>query len=279
MNTTARIKALIKLLETERGQYGNLLREELASAVRNNPAEVERIMTEEKHTSAPQIILQTLEEICWEDLKADFSAFSAKINPDLEEGLALLAKFTAPAVTREELTGALDALAQKVRPVVINARDLREAAEIFNHYFFNVKKFTALPAVVDVQDTSFWHFLRTGKGSVLCVACLYRCMSVRFGLDIEIIDLAGRVLLLAKDSAYNDSFIIDPLDNGKILQAQECKEYVLSRAISWDNNLFTPLSSRAVVRRFIANMIFILNRLRDERPLAYLRNYLEILTH
>jgi regulator of sirC expression with transglutaminase-like and TPR domain len=279
MNTASRIKALIKLLETERGQYGNLLREELAAAVRSNPAEVERIMNEEKHTSAPRTILQTLEEVCWEELKTDFSAFSAKINPDLEEGLALLAKFTAPAVTREDLTRAVDALAQKVRPVVINARNLREAAEMFNHYFFNVKKFTALPAVVDVQDTSFWHFLRTGKGSVLCVACLYMVMSVRFGLDIEIIDLAGRVLLLAKDSTYNDSFIIDPLDNGKILQAQECKEYVLSRAISWDNNLFTPLSSRAVVRRFIANMIFILNRLRDERPLAYLRSYLEILTH
>ena len=279
MNTAERIKALIKLLETERDQYGALLKEELVAVVRTSPAEVERIMAEEKDTSAPQTILQTLEEICWEELTAGFAAFCAKISPDLEEGLALLSRFTAPTATQEDLTRELDALEGALRPAVINAGNVREKLQIFNRYLFTLKQFAVLPAVSDVRDTSFIRFLRTGKGSVMCMASLYVCLGARFGLDIEMIDLAGRILLLVKDSALEDSFIVDPLDNGKILQTQDCKDYVLSRAISWNNNLFTPLSSRAVVRRFIANMIYILHKLRDERPLAYLRGYLDVLTH
>lgn len=279
MNTANRIKALIKLLETEREQYGALLKEELAAAVRTSPAEVARVMAEEKDTSAPQTVLQTLEEICWEELTEEFALFSAKINPDLEEGLALLSRFTAPTLTREDLTRELDALEQVLRPAVINAANVREKLHIFNRCLFTLKQFAVLPAVSDVRDTSFIRFLRTGKGSVMCMAGLYVCLGARFGIDIEIIDLAGRILLLVKDPTLNDSFIVDPLDSGKILHTQDCKDYVLSRAISWNNNLFTPLSSRAVVRRFIANMIFILHKLRDERPLTYLRGYLDILTH
>jgi len=279
MNTASRIKALIKLLETEREQYGALLKEELALAVRTNPAEVERIMTEEKNTSAPQTILETLEEICWEELTAQFAAFSTKINPDLEEGLALLAKFTAPTATLDDLTRELDDLALELRPAVINANDMREIVQEMNRYLFAVKHFQVLPCVLGVRDMSFAHFLRTAKGSVLCMASVYVCLASRYGMDIEIIDLAGRILLLAKDGANDDSFIVDPLDGGKILQTQDCKDYVLSRAIAWNNELFTPLSSHAVVRRFLANMIYVLRKLRDERPLAYLRGYLAVLTH
>jgi regulator of sirC expression with transglutaminase-like and TPR domain len=279
MNTTERIKALIKLLQTERQAYRTLLKEELAAAVRTAPAEVARVMAEGKDTAAPQIVLQTLEEICWEELSKEFAAFSAKISPDLEEGLALLSRFSAPTVTREDLTRELGTLEEALRTAVINAANVREKIQIFNRYLFTLKQFSVLPAVMGVRDTSFIRFLRTGKGSVMCMASLYVCLGRRMDIEIEMVDLAGRVLLLVKDRTLNDSFIVDPLDGGKILHTQDCKDYVLARAISWDNNLFTPLSSRAVVRRFIANMIFILHKLRDERALAYLRSYLDILTH
>ena len=280
MNTASRLRALIKLLQTEHGPYATLLKEELASAVRTAPEEVERVMTEEKNTSAPQTVLQTLEEICWEELSEEFALFSAKINPNLEEGLALLSRFTAPTAALEDLTHKLDEHGEVLAPAVEYVRqDARESVQLFNRYFFTLKSFAVLPTVNDVRDLSFMRFLHTGKGSVLCMAGLYVCLAQRCGLDMQIIDLAGRILLLVKDGANDDSFIVDPLDNGKIVQTQDCKDYVLARALSWNNNLFTPLSSRAVIRRFIANMIYVLRKQHNDHPLPYLRRYMETLTH
>ena len=277
MDSANRIKALIKLLETGQGQYTPLLKEELARAVRTNPDEVARVMTEEGNSSAPQTILRALEEICWEDLTAQFAAWSAKINPELEEGLALLAKFTAPTATLADLTHSVDELALALRPAVLNANDVREIVRACSHYIFTARKFAVLPSVTDIRDLAFPHFLRTGKGSALCMACLYHTLGARYGLDTEILDVAGRILLAVKDEARNDAFIVDMENDGKILPRENCKDYAIARGMAWRESLLTPLSSRDVVRRFIANMIFMLRKLHDERPLVYLRGYLDTL--
>ena len=107
----ARLKALFKLLETETAQYGPLLKQELAVAIAQNPAQVQQLLEEEFSTTAPHSIVQALEEICWEDLAKSFSAFAAKINPNLEEGLMLLAKFTSPTTARGDLSAPLEKMA------------------------------------------------------------------------------------------------------------------------------------------------------------------------
>ncbi len=271
------IKALIKLLETESEAYGPVLKQALADAIKQNPAQVQHVMEEEYQTSAPRAVLNTLEEICWEDLATALARFAAKINPDLEEGLALLSKFTSPTTARGDISAPLDQMAAHLRPALLNANTYAEIAAVLGHYFFHVQGFTALPANTDVKDLSFSRFLRKKRGSSLCVACLYVCIGQRYGMDISPVDVAGRVLVHMYSQARGESLLIDPLDNGKILTEEECLRYIRSRQIEWNNDFLAPLSSRMLVRRFIANMIYVLNKLRDERRLKYLRNYLEII--
>ena len=111
----------------------------------------------------------------------------------------------------------------------------------------------------------------------MCVACLYTMIGTRYGLDMNIVDLAGRILVHLQDLPSQQSFFIDPLYSGKILWHSDCRQYLSSRQITWNDAFTTPLSSRQIVRRFIANMIFVLNKIQDERRLAYLRTYLEII--
>ena len=94
---------------------------------------------------------------------------------------------------------------------------------------------------------------------------------------MDLVDLAGRLLIHMRDNSNQISYLIDPLDNGKMLNEEDCRQYIRARGLEESKDLFQPLSSRLIVRRFIANMIYILNKLHDERRLTYLRNYLEIL--
>ena len=273
----ARLKALFKLLETETAQYGPLLKQALAVAIAQDPAQVQQLLEEEFSTSAPMGIVQTLEEICWEDLEKAFATFSAKINPDLEEGLMLLAKFTSPTTARGDLAAPLDEMATALRPALVNATGYTEIIELLGRFIFDLRGFKVLPTITNIQDLSFPHFLQTKTGSGLEMACLYACLGQRFGLETDIVDMTGRLLVHVRDNTYQVSFLIDPLDNGKLISEDMCRHYIHSRGLENEKELFTPLSSRLVVRRFIANMIYVLHKIHDERRLKYLRNYLEII--
>jgi len=273
----SRLKALFKLLETETDQYGPLLKQALASAIRANPDEVQRTLQEEFSTSAPRNVLHMLEEICWEDLAQALATFNAKINPDLEEGLLLLAKFTSPTTARGSIAEPLMQLAQEIRPALVNATDYPEIINILGRFIFELRGFEVIPTVTDVRDLSFPHFLQTRRGSVLSMACLYMCLGQNFGLEMDVVDMAGRLLVHLRDTQNSISFLMDPLDKGKMLSEENCREYIRARGLEEEQNLFTPLSSRLIVRRFIANMIFVLNKIHDERRLKFLRGYLEII--
>lgn len=271
------IKALIKLLETEGDAYGPVLKDALAVAIKQNPDQVERVMQEEFHSSAPRTVVHALEEICWEDLSKALARYCNKINPDLEEGLTLLAKFTSPTTARGNISAPLDRMAQDLRPALLNAANYGEIAAIFGHYIFNVSQFSALSASADVKDMSFSRFLAKKRGSGLCMACLYAALGQRFGLDVNLIDLAGRILVNLQNPATGEALFIDPLDNGKVLSERDCRQYIELRQLSWHDFFLTPLSSHLIIRRFIANMIYALNKLRDERRLKFLRGYLDII--
>ena len=273
----SRLKALFKLLETEADQYGPLLKQALSSAIKANPGEVQRTLQEEFTTSAPRNVLRMLEEICWDDLANALASFNTKINPDLEEGLMLLAKFTSPTTARGDLNTPLDELARELRPALVNATDYPEIISTLSHFIFELRRFAALPVITDIRDLSFPRFLAHKQGSCLTVACLYLCLGQRFGLEMDLVDMAGRLLIHLRDSQNSISYLIDPLDKGKMLSEEICRQYIRARGLEKEEELFIPLSSRLIVRRFIANMIYLLNRVHDERRLKYLRNYLEIL--
>lgn len=270
------IRALLQLLETEASSR-SILKHALASAIKTNPNLVQQVLEQDFAHSAPSAVVHTLEEICWEDLSVALSHFSAKINPDLEEGLALVAKFTTPTTARGKITPILDEMALELRPILLNTTTAREAAKAMGHYIFNVKKFTTLPTAKNLNEMSFPSFLAKKQGSNLCMACLYMCIGQRYAVEMEIIDLAGRILVRVQDKAHNDTFAIDPLDNGKILSQEDCHRYLESRDLPGSKADLAVLSSRLIVRRFLANMIYLLNKLHDTRRLNYLREYLEIL--
>ncbi|MBR4355449.1 MAG: hypothetical protein IKP96_02600 [Elusimicrobiaceae bacterium] len=271
-----RLKALLKLLTTETGSHGALLRREIAAALKADPASVQTALKEEFSDKAPIGVLHALEEIYWEELTHALARFSAKINPDLEEGLMLLSKFTNPTVSRQKITTLLDEIAHTPRTALLNATGYDEIAQVLGRYFFETLKFQPLQVHLDINDISFVQFLQKRRGSGLCVACLYTLIGARYGLDINLIDLAGRILVHLQDPQQTEALFIDPLDNGKILTQEDCRRYLDSRQLAWNDDFTSPLSSRQIVRRFIANMIYVLNKVHDERRLAYLRKYLEI---
>lgn len=273
----AQIKALIHLISRETGDRAALLREELARLMKEQPKHLHEVIEQDFHSSVPAALVEAMQEICWEELTQAAGRFSAKINPDAEEGLALVTRFVNPACTREEMAREVDRLTRQLRPLLANCNSAEDVLDILGRFFFHAKGFTVLPAAHDIKDVSFGRFLYKRQGSALCLCALYSVCGARFGLDMGVADMAGRVLAVLYPRDGSAPLFADPLDGGKILTLADCKAYISARNLQWNDAFALPLSSRALLRRFVGNMIFILHKLRDERRLTYLRRYMDIL--
>ena len=274
----SQIKALIDLLSQETGhQQTALLKAELARLMQEQPQRVHEVIENDFHSSVPAALIDAMQEICWEQLTQNATRFAAKINPDMEEGMALVTRFVNPAITRQEIARQLDDLARQLRPLLANCNSPEEIWTTMGRYFFHAQAFQVLPAAHDIKDISFGRFLYKKQGSALCLCTLYAVCGARFGLEAGVADMAGRVLAVLHPRDGSEPIFADPLDQGKILTLSDCKDYIYARNLCWNDAFALPLSSRAVLRRFLGNMIFILNKLRDERRLSFLRRYMDIL--
>ncbi len=273
-----RLKALFKLLKTEADAYGPVIKREIAAALKANPHQVHQVLETEFSGNTPLPVVHTLEEICWDDLTDAFAHFATKINPDLEEGLAIVSKFIETATVRNDITHCLDQWAQQLRVPLLNATNYTEIVQRLSNYFFHVLNIQTTPSSRDIKDLSFARLLRKKSGSSLCVACLYTSIGQRYGLDTNLVDLAGRILIHLKNPSSKESLFIDPLDEGKLLTESDCQHYIEERELAWEPEFLSPLTSRQVIRRLLANMIYLLNKMHDKRRLEYVRNYLEVIT-
>ncbi len=273
------IKALIHLLEGETagGAGAEVLRGELARVMKEQPQYLHEVITRDFRSSVPAALVTAMEEICWEELAGACGRFTAKINPDLEEALAIETRFVNPAFTSADIAAELDLLALTLRPLLITCNGTEDIARTLGRFFFRIQGFNVLSCSHDIKDISFGRFLQKKQGSSLCMASLYAVLAARFGVEAGIVDMAGRVLAYFAPQQGETPVFADPADKGKLLSLADCRKYIDARGLEWSWSFAAPLSSRAALRRFLGNMIFLLNKLRDERRLAYLRRYMDIL--
>lgn len=273
----SQIKALIDLLGRETGPEAALLKKELAHIMQNNPQALHSVIEQDFHSSLPAAFVGAMQEVYWEDLTKQISLFTGKINPELEEALTLVTRFVNPAITRQEISQHIDELARQLRPILANCTS---AADIWNYlgqFFFHTQQYAVLPAAHDIKEISFGRFLQKKQGAALCMCCLYTVCAKRFGLEAGVVDLAGRVLPTLQPQDASQPLFADPLENGRLLTLEDCKNYIFERNLEWNEAFVQPLSSRLILRRFFSHMIFILNKLRDERRLTFLRQYMDVL--
>lgn len=271
------IKALIELLGKESGQQAVFLRGELARIMKEAPHDLHEVIEQDFHSSVPAALVYNMEEVCWEDLTQEITAFAAKINPSLEEALSIVTRFVNPAVKTEEVTQDLDRLTHALHPFSAQVTHTQDLLQAMAHFFISVEKFIIVPTARDIKEVSFGRFLQKKLGSSLCLACLYVLCAERFGLEAGVVDLAGRLLVSMRLHEHSEVLFADPAKSGLLLTSADCRQYIDCRNLQWNEAFLTPLSSRTLLRRFLGNMIFILNKLKDERRLTYLRRYMDIL--
>ena len=275
--TRSQIKALINLLGQEQGSQAALLRDALSYILKKHPTILQEVIENDFHSEVPAALVRVMHEICWEDLIQTARQFGKEDRLALESALAFVTRFVNPAFDTREIAADLDQLTKELRPLLPDAEDGPALLQMMSHFYFRQKSFLVLPVSHDIKDVSFGRFLQKKQGSALCLCSLYAACAQRLNLHFGIVDMAGRLLISYKSPKNPEPLFADPLKNARMMTLADCKKYIDDRNLEWTESFVTELSSRLILRRFLAQMIFILNKLRDDKQLSYLRRYMDIL--
>ncbi|MGB2578802.1 regulator of sirC expression with transglutaminase-like and TPR domain [Elusimicrobium simillimum] len=273
----SQIKALINLIKSEDGDNAEVLKRELAGIIGRSPATFKHVLRADFKDGTPDFVRGVLENMAFNRLKNSFKSFAGKINPDLQEALELCSKIVNPLSNPANIMAHIDDIVAKLRPFIINCADGYDAAEAMQILFFDTFKFKVATANLRPDYMSFEKFLNARVGSGLMMAALYSVIGQRFNIEVDIVDFAGRLLVQFKDPVSGAHFFIDTFDKGKLITLRECMEFISARNIEWNDNYLRPLSTHAITRRALANLIFVYRKIKDEKKLSYLRNYLNLI--
>lgn len=272
------IKALISLIQEEEEDNADRLKGELASIIRLNPERVESIVTHEFSANTPQFLLDLLEETRWEALEKMFMRLAMPANADvnLEEGLFLLSKFAYPAISLMDISAPLDAMAQDMETVVGDTDSLEKVIDVFHDVVFGKNGFAGHELNSFSPDNVYlYSVLKNRRGTPVTMAAVYMLLGRRLNVRITGVDFPGHYLVAFK--AKNGALLVDPYNGGKIITEKECRDIVARRGMRWTPEFLRASDSAGTIARSISNLIFIYNKLKDEKKNVYLKRYMELL--
>lgn len=184
---------------------------------------------------------------------------------DLERAMWLLSAIEAPHFDSRPFARELDDLAENARGAFTGVRGDLDRAMVLPNYLGERFRFT-VPRRSDGTSLSgedldrathhphhilLHRVLMRRRGLPLSIAVVWKLAFRRLAAPIELVGIPGHVLV--RIPAGKRRVLVDPCSGGRLVSRREVRGYLEAYDIPFGPDVFEPMSSRAILRRTIAN--------------------------
>lgn len=265
-----KIKALIDLMDKE-PELKPKLQATLARFIKEEPLQFKNVIEESFGADVPGYIRDIVLNIKREELLAHFKAYFEVKNPSLLKGFALIARFINPQLTQKAVLDKFELLHKSLSTYMDAGFDVFHKAEVMSQYFFinggyRLESLSSGPKVVSLPD-----IISCGGASSFAMAALYCCCAECFDLKADMFDAGGKVMIRLRDKYSYEPVYVDIFAGGRFVGEDECSIYASARGFAWSGAFISPMSSKQVIKRFLANLIYVYSKSGDEAAVSILR--------
>ncbi|MGN0022994.1 MAG: transglutaminase family protein [Elusimicrobiaceae bacterium] len=265
-----KIKALIDLMDKE-PELKPKLQATLARFIKEEPLQFKNVIEESFGADVPGYIRDIVLNIKREELLAHFKAYFEVKNPSLLKGFALIARFINPQFTQKAVLDKFELLHKSLSTYMDAGFDVFHKAEVMSQYFFinggyRLESLSFGPKVVSLPD-----IISCGGASSFAMAALYCCCAECFDLKADMFDAGGKVMIRLRDKYSYEPVYVDVFAGGRFVGEDECSIYASARGFAWSGAFISPMSSKQVIKRFLANLIYVYSKSGDEAAVSILR--------
>ncbi|MBI3609239.1 MAG: hypothetical protein HY204_00885 [Nitrospirae bacterium] len=222
--------------------------------------------------------LQTVvEEIRQNDLESRFRDYASRddADPDLEEGVLLIAQFRYPELGVSNCRRELDRLADPISDRVRKNRPAEVIRQINNHLFLELGFHGNTQNYYDPDNNYLNRVLERRAGIPISLSAVYLLIAKRLGLPITGVGLPGHFMLKYEDA--DCCLFLDAFNRGRTLSRDECIQFLLNSGYEVHPGHFAPATVRDILTRMLRNLVYAYGQLNDRERAHRLTRLIHIL--
>ncbi len=195
-----------------------------------------------------------LGELKFSDPVAEFRAFIASLQYELETGALLLARTVNPALDVGRCCEQLDAIAARCTELIAEPASAREKCRIMNRVLFHEWGFRGnVEHYTDPENSFLDRVLARRIGLPISLSLVYLLVAERLGLPLEPVGLPGHFLVGCFDE--DTPFYVDPFDRGLFRDPDEVIAFLLTQGTTPQPSDLMPTAVREVLGRCCRNLV------------------------
>lgn len=271
----SQIDALCALLEDDRTSVAELLDSQIASM---SDSDQGRLFDRLQEASPCRLSLpRTLEDFHHQRLERAFSEWAVPQSgePQLEEGVFLLASFGYPLEDMSRCIGELDQIAEGLKERVEGLERGEEIIRQTANFLHDDLGFDGnREDYYNPENSYFNRVIDRRAGIPITMSALYILLGRRVGLPFRGVGMPGHFIVKYEDP--DAPIYFDPFEGGKIVTISQCEEIVRELGYHFDIRFLKEAPDARIVERMINNLIGIYHREGDEEHSRQLIRYREI---
>jgi regulator of sirC expression with transglutaminase-like and TPR domain len=184
----------------------------------------------------------------------------------------MLTRCFEPDAPIAKLRRKLDAWGRRLRMLVTRAKSSRERLQVLTTFLAEDLGFRGnAEEYYDPKNSILSDVIETRLGIPISLAMLYVIIGQRADMPIDGINLPGHFI------ARYERILFDPFHQGRILSRPDCEAILARQRLKTQSSYFAPASSRLVLMRMLANLLFIFERNGEKAKRALVMNWLKAL--
>ena len=268
MSESAKIPALIKLLDEPAETVYRLIQDQLFSIGPDAIAPLEEVLENTFDSLVQERIQFIVRKLHQENLLVDFVNWLSLGSGDLLKGFILVAKTQYPDLDEEEIIIRIEQLKMDIWIELHENLTALENVKVLNHVIFDLHHFDGNKSDMKAPQNSYVNtFLDTHKGSPLSLGILFIILSQKLGLPVYGVNLPQHFILayltdtgLKNPGEEDVLFYINPFNKGAVFTRREIELFIRQMKIKPEKSFFAPCTNPDIIRRLINNLIYSYNQ-------------------
>jgi regulator of sirC expression with transglutaminase-like and TPR domain len=188
-----------------------------------------------------------------ERYQEEFQIFASKKDIDLEEGCCLIAQEDYDATESEFIRLELDQLAEELRPQFEKASNDDEKVQCLIDFFYRKKNFNSDRKNFYCLDNAFLNRVIASKSGIpITLGITLMLIAKRLGFQLHPISVPTHFLLHYGNN-FDENFI-DPFNEGKKLNRQDCYDFLKRVGVIPHHNHLEAANNRQIIARILRHL-------------------------
>ena len=271
------LKALVALLDDDDTEVLNHVEDKIISYGNTIIPYLEHEWENSFNPDVQRRIEELIHTLQNDELKNRLRHWYQQENPDLLEGMWLVATYQYPDIALEAIREQLEQIYYEAWPEHKGDVHPFDQVKILNSVIFNKLKFSANTKNFHAPANSMINrVLETHKGNPISLCVVYMLVAERLNMPVYGVNLPQLFILTYRNDQVQ--FYINAFNRGLIFSKQDIDNYLKQLKLSQDDMFYEPCSNVDIIRRVLRNLVNSFEKLDEYEKASEVQDLLTLIS-